>query len=296
MLFAEFWHEGEICILFADSNLGKSILGVQIADSISSGKYIPGFAMKTEKQPVLYFDFEMSDKQFENRYSIDYRLHYMFDENFKRVMINPECSEFEDFEKQLFIAIERAVISCNAKVLVIDNLTYLKTQATDTSKEALPLMKELKKLAHKHNLSILALAHTPKRCHQNPITMNDLAGSKMLSNFADSIFAIGPSSQDTNLRYIKQIKARATAIVYDSGNVILCKISKDYNRLIFQMEDFSNENEHLRVQNDGDSSEINKQIVEQKKQNPNWSYSQIAQTLGSNKTQVGRVLKKNGLA
>ena len=25
MLFSEFWHEGELCILFADTNLGKSI-------------------------------------------------------------------------------------------------------------------------------------------------------------------------------------------------------------------------------------------------------------------------------
>src|ERR1700760_4207752 len=30
MLFGEFWHEGELCILFADTNVGKSILAVQI--------------------------------------------------------------------------------------------------------------------------------------------------------------------------------------------------------------------------------------------------------------------------
>src|SRR5437879_5969535 len=35
MLFGEFWHEGELCILFADTNAGKSVLAVQIADSIT---------------------------------------------------------------------------------------------------------------------------------------------------------------------------------------------------------------------------------------------------------------------
>ena len=40
MLFSEFWHEGELCILFSDTNLGKTILAVQIADSIASGKPI----------------------------------------------------------------------------------------------------------------------------------------------------------------------------------------------------------------------------------------------------------------
>src|SRR3954470_5244187 len=36
-LFGKLWFEGEICILFADTNVGKSILAVQIADSISRG-------------------------------------------------------------------------------------------------------------------------------------------------------------------------------------------------------------------------------------------------------------------
>ena len=35
MLFSEFWFEGELCMLFADTNLGKSILAVQLGDSIS---------------------------------------------------------------------------------------------------------------------------------------------------------------------------------------------------------------------------------------------------------------------
>lgn len=33
MLFDELWFEGELCILFADTNVGKSILAVQIADA-----------------------------------------------------------------------------------------------------------------------------------------------------------------------------------------------------------------------------------------------------------------------
>ena len=48
MLFSEFWFEGEICILFADTNLGKSILAVQICDSISKGEKINGFASHSD--------------------------------------------------------------------------------------------------------------------------------------------------------------------------------------------------------------------------------------------------------
>jgi len=52
MLFGEFWYEGEICILFADTNLGKSILAVQIGNSISRGEQIRGFQLETTKQPI----------------------------------------------------------------------------------------------------------------------------------------------------------------------------------------------------------------------------------------------------
>ena len=59
MLFGEFWFESELCILFADTNLGKSILAVQIGNSISKGERIRGFKLEAPQQPILYFDFEL---------------------------------------------------------------------------------------------------------------------------------------------------------------------------------------------------------------------------------------------
>ena len=91
MLFGEFWFEGELCILFADSNLGKSILAVQIANSLSRGQQIWGFKLEVAIQPIIYCDFELSDKQFENRYSIGFKNHYQFHDNFIRVEINPDA-------------------------------------------------------------------------------------------------------------------------------------------------------------------------------------------------------------
>ena len=127
-----------------------------------------------------------------------------------------------------------------AKVLIVDNITYLKN-ATETAKDALPLMKELIRLKKKFDLSILALAHTPKRDLSRPLTVNDLQGSKMLSNFADSIFAIGESAKDKNLRYLKQIKARNTEEIYHAENVATCQIIKPNNFLMFEFLTFGNE-------------------------------------------------------
>lgn len=246
-LFDEFWYEGEVCIFFADTNLGKSILAVQIGDSISKGVPIPGFKLGALKQKVLYYDFELSDKQFQNRYTSGYEQPYRFDDNFLRVEINPDAilPEIGSYEEFLICQLERSILQSGAKILIVDNLTYLKNE-TEKAKDALPLMKHLKSLKNKYDLSILALAHTPKRDLSKPITRNDLQGSKMLMNFIDSSFTIGESQKGKNIRYIKQIKARQNEFVYDTENVCVCRIDKEFNFLQFHFFEFGSEREHLK--------------------------------------------------
>lgn len=290
MLFGELWFEGELCILFADTNLGKSILAVQIGNSISKGEQIRGFKLETPKQPILYFDFELSDKQFENRYSIQFEQHYSFDNNFIRVEINPDATipEAQTFEDYLNHSLERSITETGAKVLIIDNLTYLKNE-TEKAKDALPLMKHLKALKNKYGLSILALAHTPKRDLSKPISRNDLSGSKMLINFCDSSFSIGESHSDKNLRYLKQIKQRNTEQIYDAENVCVCQIDKPFNFLLFEFVNFGKEWEHLKQHSEKDKENLNEKVSELKKQGR--SLREIGAELGISHMKVSRILK-----
>lgn len=260
MLFGEFWFEGELCILFADTNLGKSIMAVQIAESIARGEGIGFFPLTAEKQKVLYMDFELSDKQFETRYSetragSDYSTnHYQFSENFLRAEVNPEGevpNNFQTFEDYLNFSLQQLLVETESKILVVDNITYLRSE-TERAKDALPLMKELKRLKKKHELSILALAHTPKRDLSKPVTRNDLQGSKMLMNFCDSSFAIGESHKDKDLRYLKQIKERNTSKIYDAENVCVCQVEKPENFLQFHFLRFGDEAEHLKRMSEKD--------------------------------------------
>jgi predicted transcriptional regulator len=248
MLFSEFWFEGELCILFADTNVGKSILAVQIGDSISKGISIEGFKLQAERQKVLYFDFELSDKQLETRYSDSYENHYEFDEHFIRSEINADTEMFLS-EQVLQEALESEIVSQEAKIVIIDNLTYL-SQESEKAKYALSLMKHFKGLKSKYNLSFLILAHTPKRDFNRPISNNDLQGSKMLISFCDSSFAIGKSYSDTSLRYIKQIKQRNCEQIYHEDNVCLCTLSKGKNNnfLQFKYLQQGQECKHLNIE------------------------------------------------
>jgi RecA-family ATPase len=297
MLCGEFWYEGEVCILFADTNVGKSILAVQIADSIAQGGKGGIMGPETKGQKVIYFDFELSDKQFEGRYAVKeqehFTDHYKFSENFYRAEINPNNflpDAFKTFEDYLTFSISHAVAETEAKVLIVDNLTYLSSE-TERAKDALPLMKQLKALKNKFNLSILALAHTPKRDMTKPITRNDLQGSKMLINFCDSSFAIGESNKDKSLRYLKQIKVRNSEFKYDSENVVLCEISKPSNFLHFEFSDFGQEKEHLKDFSGKDRDEQISQAKTLAKDGK--SQTEIAQMLGLSKMTISRYLRKS---
>ncbi|MCH2489282.1 MAG: AAA family ATPase [Flavobacteriales bacterium] len=253
MLFDKFWHQGEICILFADTNLGKSILGVQIADSIAKGNRIEPFQLETESQAVFYFDFELTAKQFEARYSERkqnddfYSNHYKFNDNLSRVEINfdAEIPKEKALEQYLIDEIESRVVEIGCNVLIIDNITYL-SDDMERARDAAPLMKKLKSLKDIYNLSILVLAHTPKRNNSLPIGKNDLQGSKMIINFCDSCFAIGQSYRDSNLRYLKQVKSRNSEIIYSEDNIVLGHIEKDVNFLKFIFDGNSFEYQHLQ--------------------------------------------------
>lgn len=294
MLFSEFWFENELCILFSDTNIGKSILAVQIGNIISKGLKDDGFKFESNSQKVLYFDFELSDKQFENRYSENYEKHYLFDDNFIRVEMNPDVLEpnIKNYEDYLAESFEQVIVSTGSKVVIVDNITFLRAE-TENAKNALPLMKLLKNLKSKHDLSLLVLAHTPKRDPSKAITKNDLAGSKMLINFCDSSFTIGSSFIDSNLRYLKQIKQRNCDELYGADNVMVCQIIKENSFLNFEFLEFNEEHIHLS-QSNSKSDETNKEenISKVKELNKEgYTQREIAEILGIALGTVNKYLK-----
>ena len=88
-LWDSFWYEGELSCLFADSNVGKSILAVQIADRIA----------RTDN--VLYLDFELSEKQFQLRYTNEHGKPYTFPEKLYRVSLDCNSLLEADFEEAI---------------------------------------------------------------------------------------------------------------------------------------------------------------------------------------------------
>ncbi|MDB4919145.1 AAA family ATPase [Mucilaginibacter sp.] len=262
MLLGELWHQGELCMLFADTNIGKSVLAVQLGESIARGQSVGPFACQAPPARVLYIDFELSQAQFGLRYSNGEEDH-LFSDSFFRAQYNfiPDPPPNVDENDLLIAAIEYKVHLSKATVLIIDNITCLRG-GTENSAVALSLMKSLKALKTDHNLSILVLAHTPKRRNATqPISADDLHGSKLLINFADSAFAIGKSTIDTDLCYLKQIKQRNTRQRYGHDNICLCRIQKPGAFLHFTFEGNSAERHHLLSRTAADRRQLAHEIT-----------------------------------
>lgn len=277
-LWLTLWYEGEVCCLYADSNVGKSLYAVQMATTIAINKR------------VLYFDFELSDKQFQLRYTDNSGVTYSFPDNLYRVEINPDKMEVGvDFETEVIQDIEQTAIQLNANVIIVDNLTWL-CNASEKGEAAGILMKSLMGLKRKYGWSILVIAHTPKRNLSNPITQNDLAGSKKLFNFFDSAFSIGYSARDDGLRYVKQTKVRSGELRYHSDNVIVYGVEQVGAFTQFVFKCYATEKEHLKSMES--KEEIALKDAAYQLRNENKSYREIASKLGISKSKVERLLKK----
>lgn len=291
MLFSEFWYEREVTFLFSSTNLGKSILAVQIADSISRGVAIPGFKLEAHAQKVLYCDFEISSKQFEKRYSINWAAHYNFSPNFFRSVIKTRNLSKSTLPREVVIKeqIKKELLKYDIKVLIIDNLTYLSSK-TDKGDVATALMHELNNLAAELNLSVLVLAHTPKRPLSDPLDIGSLKGSSYLSDLCDAAFAINRSACDKNMRYIKQVKQRSCDETYGADNVCVVNLDKPENMLRFELINHTPEYLHLRRATEEEKTATDSEIIDMHK--GGLSLRQIGSKLGINHMAVKKVVDK----
>lgn len=224
------WLEGENAILFGQDESGKSIFSVQVGCAIASGEGINGFTKDIPAQPVCYFDTELSDIQFNQRFPGKlpeqfYRL--TFNEDQQRALIGADVQFVVD-------QIEKAANSLSSKIIILDNLSSLASMCdltkTSDSIELMGLLNEVKK----KGFSILIVDHSRKPLKEGDfksLSKYDLQGSKMKSNLVDNVIGIGKSAQNERMRYIMGLKVRSMENRFPRGRVATMEIQGDPLRL-----------------------------------------------------------------
>jgi len=281
-LFNSLIYEGDTTIVFAETGAGKSMLAVQFGEDIA------------RNETVVYVDCELSDMQFYSRYVAKDGTRYQFSNNLLRIEIDSlvESPAGMNEETHLIKSLEDTVISTGAKVVIIDNLTFLKND-TEKAAEALSVMRELKKLKMKHGLTVVVLAHTPKKPNTRPLTINDLAGSRHLANACDAMFAIGIGTTDPAIRYLRQFKSRYDEIIYTSENVIVYQLERRNDGFTgFTFLEYGNELNYIKEVSIMDKKERDEQVLVLHR--AGHSNRAIGKELNISPMTVGRILERNG--
>lgn len=270
--------EHETTILFGDTGLGKSTLAMQMAlDVADTGRR------------VLYVNFELSQQQLAKRYPERIIPQTLFIASIDYALMHDVTDQSLILEE-----IEKTAAECMASVIVIDNLTNLCINSKEGG-EAGNVMLRLISLRMTHDWTMLILAHVPKRKPGDPLSLNDLAGSKILSNLADNVVGINRSKLGKDKRYIIQLKYRSMPIELDFRNVQELTLAKTEGFLHFDFGDYGEERAHLPRSRD-EKAELERDIVCELKKPNGKSYRQIADELGTSLGMVQRTAKSCGIS
>ncbi len=215
-LFGGLWRIGELAVLAGESGVGKSILAVQIAESIARGRSAPVTRHSSlVPQNVLYLDFQHTDGQFAERYMclspipgklpVKYRFSSRLSfTRFGEIDIpeafNGDIARYFDHSLNLTLADE------NAKVIVIDNLAWLDPKATGNA-AAIRRLRSLKLYAMTNEVSILVLHNSRARRLRPHSSLVTCPLSEDLAQIPDSIFSLCPSTFSPDIRYVKHLRS-----------------------------------------------------------------------------------------
>ena len=281
MLFGELIFEKELTILFSSAGIGKTMLAVQIADHISRGISFGTMKNESQAQSVIFFDLELTKKQFQGRYcvrdlnnsKIPWTNDFVWHSNFYRAQFNSAFFKKKNIDRveAVYNGIVRHIEARKAKVIFIDNISWLTTRGLEASKDAGDLMSRLDDLKKEKELTIIIMAHTPKKLKFTPMQMNDLAGSAAIQNFVDSIFAINRSAMDVDYRYLIQLKSRSSEGAFHEHNVVtLQKKHIKPNFMGFDIleadDDNRKEEDHLATMDKPSTKVMTQDTVSERKQ------------------------------
>ena len=270
--------EHETTILFGDTGLGKSTFSMQMA-----------IEMAAAGKKVLYVNFELSQQQFSKKYPEKAIPETLYIANIDYTLMHDVTDQ-----SSILAEIEKLALEYETSVIIIDNFTNLCINAKEGS-EAGQVMLSLISLRMTHDWTMLILAHVPKRKAGDPLSLNDLAGSKILSNLADNVVGLNKSKQGKDKRYLIQLKYRSMPIELDYKNVQELTLMMSEGYLHFEYGGYDEERAHLPRSRD-EKAELEADIVKELKQLNGLSYRDIADKLGTSLGTVQRVAKGHGLS
>jgi predicted ATP-dependent serine protease len=174
-LFGPLWRVGEVALLFGPRGVGKSILAVQIAESIARGRPvlpIPKGKSRRRGEKVLYVDMQRSEAQWAERYTLAKPVpgkpprRYRFSSDLLRAGIDLHLADPDAYRKDPHTyaqaAVGREIDDANARIVIVDDILLGGANAARAS-DLVRTMQTMRYWAMCYEISILIVASAKQR-------------------------------------------------------------------------------------------------------------------------------------
>lgn len=195
-------HEQSVNFLSGEEGCGKSLLAMNLAISVASGK--PNFLGYniTKHGKVLFLNNELGFPDFLIRFQkMSVGLNPEQLDNFITPTTVPPLNEYYS-ELDELLAAEKPCL------LVLDCLYWSHDLKENDSSEMKSLMRQLISLRDKHRLCILVVHHTKKGSRYQKMHNDNMRGAGVFGSATDSVFQFRRSAIDDTKRLFKPTKLR----------------------------------------------------------------------------------------
>jgi RecA-family ATPase len=241
--------------IFGPSKSGKTTLAENLGLSIVMKKpdYL-GMPLQIGNYKVLFISLEefwqprteRNAKQIKECLSTDSELLKNY------IVVNDLFPRYIDSSESWKI-LNTTIQGSGVDIVIIDSLTRLYSGDIESSDTAQTVSKKLREITNNNKITLIVIHHTPKIAGR-AITMDSLAGSRVLAQEAD--FMIGVSKSYNGSRYLKEVAFRYKQ---ESENVLLLKLNEN---LWFEPNCWINE-QKLLFQADGRTDSTNRDSLYQ---------------------------------
>lgn len=224
--------KGSLGFIFGPPKTGKTMLAENLAYYIAARKdSFLGSPLMVDNEQVLLVSLE-EPNTIKRGDRNSKALSSFSDEELQ--LINQNLLFFDEYESHIWLTdqwgkLVEDIQNTNADIVFIDSLTHLYAGEIESSSFAQDLTKRLRTTAEKLNITLIIIHHTPKLLGL-PITIDSLAGSRILAQEAE--FMIGVNRSFKNTRYIKDVAYRYQR---ESDLVLTFDITEDF-RLVSNTE------------------------------------------------------------
>jgi len=232
--------EGSFGFVYGPSKSGKTTFCEGLAMSLASGKksYFDNI-LTGKRKNVLFLSLEeyYKERTLRNIKQLEFlKLESLdnyntVDENFPRLISG-------SVEWELLKSI---IIDSGSEIVFIDSFSRLYSGSIEESSLAKNIMFKLRELTNDLKITLIIIHHTPK-LNGRPITIDSLAGSRILAQDADFLIGINKSVNGT--RYLKEVAYRyapensdtVTSFTIDKKNWLVVSGDIDENDLAIQAD------------------------------------------------------------